>query len=204
MDQSIWNTYQWYNRTSLCNIDQYVLQYYLVHMRTLPMVGTKTVVWQYTSCRLARSGRRISNSKRLPMAMLKALQMKLVALLGLQCFILSINDHSNASWYRALPLRDPTPFIRQQFTSGQLDQQRIPQIEMAAAAFQKCTAEDRLRRARVLALDSPSSPPLPSAHFSMSAPRNSLATYPMTRTPAARTPFASAPPVVDPPPALPW
>jgi hypothetical protein len=48
-----------------------------------------------------------------------------------------------------------------QFTSGQLDQQRIPQIRDG------CSRIPIVYRARVLALDSPSSPPLPSALFAL-------------------------------------
>jgi hypothetical protein len=38
--------------------------------------------------------------------------------------------------YKQYPLRDPAPFIRQ-FTSGQLDQQRIPQIRVGCSRIPK-------------------------------------------------------------------
>ncbi len=58
-----------------------------------------------------------------------------------------------------IPLRDPTPFIRQS-TSGQLDQHTTHSADtrwllQPHSNDAPCTREDRLRRARVLVLDGP-------------------------------------------------
>ena len=69
------------------------------------------------------------------------------------------------------PCATPPPSSANSPVSRHLDQQRIPQIRDGCGRIPTVhrAAEDRLRRARVLALDSPSSPPVPSGILALPA-----------------------------------